>query len=87
MTELKRPERYVQPVSIKPKLSSVIEFYTQKTNDYQDMLKQINEYADALETEISILKENQDEAVLDEIVDDEEFNLIKTKIEKGELFE
>ena len=58
MTELKRPERYVQPVSIKPKLSSVIEFYTQKTNDYQDKLKQINEYADALETEISILKEN-----------------------------
>lgn len=42
---------------------------------------------DYVKTYISILKENQDEAVLDEIVDDEEFNLIKTKIEKGELFE
>ena len=42
---------------------------------------------DYVKTYISILKENDDEAVLDEIVDDEEFNLIKTKIEKGELFE
>ena len=57
MTELKRPERYLQPESIKPELKEVTEFYTRKVTDYQHHLKQLNEYADALENEISVLKE------------------------------
>ena len=56
MTELKRPERYLQPESIKPKLSSITNFYTQKVNEYWNRIKQLNEYADALENEISVLK-------------------------------
>ena len=56
MTELKRPERYVPFESIKPKLSSITNFYTQKVNEYWNRIKQLNEYADALENEISILK-------------------------------
>lgn len=56
MTELKRPERHFQPESIKPKLSSITNFYTQKVNEYWNRIKQLNEYADALENEISILK-------------------------------
>ena len=57
MSELKRPERYVQFESIKPELKEVTEFYTRKTADYQYRLKQLNEYADELENEISVLKE------------------------------
>ena len=56
MTELKRPEIYVHFESIKPELKEVTEFYTRKVKDYQHCLKQLNEYADALENEISILK-------------------------------
>ena len=58
MTELKRPEIYVHFESIKPELKEVTEFYTRKAKDYQHCLKQLNEYADALENEISILKGN-----------------------------
>ncbi len=57
MTELKRPERYVHFESIKPELKEVTEFYTRKVTDYQYRLKQLNEYADELENEISVLKE------------------------------
>lgn len=64
MTELKRPESYVQFESIKPKLKEVTEFYTRKTADYQYRLKQLNEYADALENEISALKETPKVEVL-----------------------
>lgn len=64
MTELKRPERYVQFESIKPELKEITEFYTRKTADYQYKIKQLNEYADALENEISILKENSKVEVL-----------------------
>ena len=64
MTELKRPERYVQFESIKPKFKEITEFYTQKIADYQYRLKQLNEYADALENEISALKETPKVEVL-----------------------
>ena len=64
MTELKRPERYLQPESIKPELKEVTEFYTRKVTDYQHHLKQLNEYADALENEISVLKETPKVEVL-----------------------
>lgn len=57
MTELKRPETGVNLESIKPKFKEITEFYTQKVADYQYCLKQLNEYADALENEISVLKE------------------------------
>lgn len=56
MTELKRPERYVHFESIKPELREITEFYTRKVKDYQYSLKQLNEYADELENEISVLK-------------------------------
>lgn len=64
MSELKRPERYVPSESIKPKFKEITEFYTQKITDYQDRLKQLNEYADAIENEISVLKENSKVDVL-----------------------
>ena len=64
MTELKRPERYVQFESIKPKLKEITEFYTRKVTDYQYRLKQLNEYADELENEISVLKETPKVEVL-----------------------
>lgn len=64
MTELKRPERYVQFESIKPKLKEITEFYTRKVKDYQYRLKQLDEYADALENEISVLKETPKVEVL-----------------------
>lgn len=64
MTELKRPERYVQFESIKPELKEITEFYTRKVTDYQHCLKQLNEYADALENEISVLKETPKVEVL-----------------------
>lgn len=65
MNELKRPERYVQFESIKPELKEITEFYTQKVKDYQYRLKQLNEYADALENEISVLKETLTRMKLD----------------------
>ena len=64
MSELKRPERYVHFESIKPKLKEITEFYTCKTADYQYRLKQLNEYADELENEISVLKETSKVEVL-----------------------
>lgn len=64
MTKLKRPERYVQFESIKPELKEITEFYTRKTADYQYKIKQLNEYADALENEISVLKETPKVEVL-----------------------
>ena len=64
MTKLKRPERYVQFESVKPKLKEITEFYTSKVTDYQYRLKQLNEYADALENEISALKETPKVEVL-----------------------
>lgn len=64
MNELKRPERYVQFESIKPELKEITEFYTRKVKDYQHCLKQLNEYADALENEISVLKETPTVEVL-----------------------
>ncbi len=64
MTELKRPERYVHFESIKPELKEVTEFYTRKVADYQYRLKQLNEYADELENEISALKETPKVEVL-----------------------
>lgn len=64
MNELKRPERYVRFESIKPELREITEFYTRKTADYQYRLKQLNEYADALENEISVLKETTGVEVL-----------------------
>ena len=64
MTELKRPERYVHFESIKPELKEITEFYTRKVKDYQHRLKQLNEYADALENEISVLKETPKVEVL-----------------------
>lgn len=64
MTKLKRPERYVQFESIKPKLKEITEFYTRKTADYQYKIKQLNEYVDALENEISVLKETSKVEVL-----------------------
>ncbi|NLH34476.1 MAG: hypothetical protein GX453_00310 [Lactococcus chungangensis] len=71
MTELKRPERYVHFESIKPELKEITEFYTRKTADYQYRLKQLNEYADALENEISVLKETPKvEVLLDNIPKD-----------------
>ena len=57
MSELKRPERYVNFESIKPELREITEFYTRKVKDYLHCLKQLDEYADALENEISVLKE------------------------------
>lgn len=69
MTKLKRPERYVQFESIKPELKEITEFYTRKTADYQYKIKQLNEYADALENEISVLKETPKvEILLDDMV-------------------
>ena len=71
MTELKRPERYVQFESIKPELREITEFYTRKVKDYQYRLKQLNEYADALENEISVLKETSKvEVLLDNMAKD-----------------
>lgn len=68
MTKLKRPERYVQFESIKPELKEITEFYTRKTADYQYKIKQLNEYVDALESEISVLKETPKvEVLLDNI--------------------
>ena len=64
MNELKRPEQYVQFESIKPKLKEITEFYTQKVKDYQYRLKQLNEYTDALENEISVLKDTPKVEVL-----------------------
>ena len=64
MSELKRPERYVNFESIKPELREITEFYTRKVKDYQHLLKQLNEYADALENEISSLKETPKVEVL-----------------------
>lgn len=64
MTESKRPEGYVHFESIKPELKEVTEFYTRKVTDYQHCLKQLNEYADALENEISVLKETPKVEVL-----------------------
>lgn len=64
MSELKRPEIYVHFESIKPKFKEITEFYTQKIADYQYRLKQLNEYADALENEISVLKETPKVEVL-----------------------
>ncbi len=64
MIESKRPERYVHFESIKPELKEVTEFYTRKITDYQHRLKQLNEYADALENEISVLKETPKVEVL-----------------------
>ena len=64
MTKLKRPERYIHFESIKPKLKEITEFYTSKVTDYQYRLKQLNEYADALENEISVLKETPKVEVL-----------------------
>lgn len=64
MTELKRPERYVHFESIKPELREITEFYTRKVKDYQYRLKQLNEYADELENEISVLKETPKVEVL-----------------------
>ena len=57
MSELKRPERCVNFESIKPELREITEFYTRKVKDYLHCLKQLDEYADALENEISVLKE------------------------------
>ena len=57
MTKLKRPERCVNFESIKPELREITEFYTRKVKDYLHCLKQLDEYADALENEISVLKE------------------------------
>ena len=57
MSELKRPERCVNFESIKPELREITEFYTRKVKDYLHCLKQLNEYADELENEISVLKE------------------------------
>ncbi len=65
MSELKRPERYVQFESIKPELKGITEFYTRKIADYQYRIKQLNEYADALENEISVLKETLTRMKLD----------------------
>ena len=71
MTELKRPERYLQPESIKPELKEVTEFYTRKVTDYQHHLKKLNEYADALENEISVLNETPKvEVLLDDMAKD-----------------
>lgn len=68
MTKLKRPERYVHFESIKPELKEITEFYTSKVTDYQYRLKKLNEYADALENEISVLKEKPKvEVLLDNI--------------------
>lgn len=64
MTKLKRPERYVQFESIKPELKEITEFYTRKTADYQYKIKQLNEYVDSLENEISVLKETPKVEVL-----------------------
>lgn len=64
MTKLKRPERYVHFESIKPELKEITEFYTRKTADYQYKIKQLNEYVDALENEISVLKETPKVEVL-----------------------
>ena len=64
MSELKRPERYVHFESIKPELKEITEFYTSKVTDYQYRLKKLNEYADALENEISVLKETPKVEVL-----------------------
>lgn len=64
MSKLKRPERYVNFESIKPELREITEFYTRKVKDYLHCLKQLNEYADALENEISALKETPKVEVL-----------------------
>ncbi|MGB4825325.1 MAG: DUF1642 domain-containing protein, partial [Leuconostoc mesenteroides] len=49
---------------IKPELKEITEFYTSKVTDYQYRLKKLNEYADALENEISVLKEKPKVEVL-----------------------
>ena len=68
MTKLKRPERCVNFESIKPELKEITEFYTRKVKDYLHCLKQLDEYADALENEISVLKETPKiEVLLDDI--------------------
>ena len=64
MSELKRPERCVNFESIKPELREITEFYTRKVKDYLHCLKQLNEYADALENEIQSLKETPKVEVL-----------------------
>ena len=64
MTKLKRPERCVNFESIKPELREITEFYTRKVKDYLYCLKQLNEYADELENEISVLKETPKVEVL-----------------------
>ena len=64
MSELKRPERCVNFESIKPELREITEFYTRKVKDYLHCLKQLNEYADELENEISVLKETPKVEVL-----------------------
>ena len=64
MTKLKRPERCVNFESIKPELREITEFYTRKVKDYLHCLKQLNEYADELENEISVLKETPKVEVL-----------------------
>ena len=71
MSELKRPERCVNFESIKPELREITEFYTRKTADYQYKIKQLNEYVDALENEISVSKETPKvEVLLDNIPKD-----------------
>lgn len=81
MTELKRPERYVQFESIKPELREITEFYTRKTADYQYRLKQLNEYADALENEISVLKETlKVEVLLDDMPKLDGYTVEKEKL-------
>ena len=64
MTKLTRPERCVNFESIKPELRENTEFYTRKVKDYLHCLKQLNEYADELENEISVLKETPKVEVL-----------------------
>ena len=64
MIKLKRPERCVNFESIKPELREITEFYTRKVKDYLHCLKQLNEYADELENEISVLKETPKVEVL-----------------------
>lgn len=66
MSELKRPEKYVEFESIKPKFKDLVEFYTNKSQEYRKKILEFSEYADGLEKEISILKDNpQIEILLD----------------------
>lgn len=57
MSELKRPEEYVEFESIKPKFKDLVEFYTNKSQEYRKRILEFSEYADGLEKEISILKD------------------------------